>query len=106
MPSHSNELGLVLNCSHQLLQQPAQQLLSLQRVQQFKSDCLLQTLDPTAKFSSTADVWSFNAEVDGAAVPFAQCCSDQGFAHGRCTCASRTNCAYPQDPQPCTADDC
>ena len=78
----------------------------MQRARLNNSDCLLQTLDPTAKFSSTADVWSFNAQVDGAAVPFAQCCSEQGFAHSRCTCARRTDCAYPQDPQPCTADDC
>lgn len=41
--------------------------------------CTLQELDPTGKFSSLADVWSFNAadKSSGTAVPFSSCCTPQ-----------------------------
>ena len=41
--------------------------------------CTLQELDPNGKFSSLADVWSFNAadKSSGTAVPFSSCCTPQ-----------------------------
>lgn len=41
--------------------------------------CALQDLDPTGKFSSVANVWSFNAAnvSTGAGVPFSSCCNAQ-----------------------------
>lgn len=40
---------------------------------------VLQELDPTGKFSSLADVWSFNAAdmSSGIAVSFSSCCTPQ-----------------------------
>ncbi|CAL5225804.1 g8581 [Coccomyxa viridis] len=67
--------------------------------------CAVQDLDPTGKFSSVANVWSFNAAnvSTGAGVPFSSCCNAQGFDKARCTCARRTDCtAGPA--KACTAE--
>ena len=54
-----------------------------------------QELDPGGKFRSLSNVWAWNATDarTGNAVPFAQCCSPQGFLTKACTCASRAPCA-------------
>ncbi|CAK0779632.1 hypothetical protein CVIRNUC_004824 [Coccomyxa viridis] len=67
--------------------------------------CAVEELDPTGKFSSLADVWSFNAadKSSGTAVPFSRCCTPQGFDQTKCTCAKRTDCT-PGPPKPCTAE--
>lgn len=43
------------------------------------AEVALQDLDPTGKFSSVADVWSFSAAdtSTGATVPFPSCCNAQ-----------------------------
>ena len=51
-----------------------------------------QELDPTGKFASESNVWAWQATQNGTAVPFASCCSPQGFLSSQCTCASRTDC--------------
>eukprot|EP00882_Tetradesmus_deserticola_P020060 GHRQ01021615.1.p2 GENE.GHRQ01021615.1~~GHRQ01021615.1.p2 ORF type:complete len:127 (+),score=36.52 GHRQ01021615.1:199-579(+) len=59
--------------------------------------CAVQKLDPTGKFSGEADTnvwqWSATDSSTGERVKeFGQCCSSSGFDHGRCKCASRTDC--------------
>ncbi|KAI7844538.1 hypothetical protein COHA_001896 [Chlorella ohadii] len=53
--------------------------------------CAVQELDPSGKFASEWDGWRFNATRGSAVVPFASCCSPQGFS-AECQCASRGSC--------------
>ncbi|KAK9796688.1 hypothetical protein WJX73_000471 [Symbiochloris irregularis] len=53
--------------------------------------CAVQELDPTGKFSSISNVWEWQATQNGKPIPFASCCSTQGFDPS-CTCATRTDC--------------
>ncbi|KAK9796706.1 hypothetical protein WJX73_006743 [Symbiochloris irregularis] len=56
--------------------------------------CAVQELDPFSKFSSTSNIWSWNAQSDGQQVSFGSCCTSKGFS-ANCTCAPRTDCASP-----------
>ncbi|PSC73742.1 L-gulonolactone oxidase [Micractinium conductrix] len=53
--------------------------------------CAVQELDPQAKFASEWDGWVWAATRDGAPVPFASCCSADGFDPA-CRLAPRTGC--------------
>ena len=54
----------------------------------------LQELDPTGKFSSVADVWSFNAAdvSTGASVAFSSCCNAQVHESASCAAVSALRC--------------
>lgn len=52
----------------------------------------LQELDPIGKFATESDIWDWQAEQNGTVVPFASCCSSDGFAVGLCTCSPRKSC--------------
>jgi hypothetical protein len=49
--------------------------------------CAATQLDPAGKFKGESEVWRWNATRGGAQVPFATCCSPQGFSK-ECRCAS------------------
>lgn len=51
-----------------------------------------QELDSGAKFIGQSDVWFFNATRAGGEVPFASCCTPNGF-DAACQCGRRTECA-------------
>ena len=55
--------------------------------------CAVKQLDPTDKFASASNVWSWRATRGGADVPLEQCCSpDTGFDYQACQCAPRAPC--------------
>ncbi|EFN57507.1 hypothetical protein CHLNCDRAFT_143085 [Chlorella variabilis] len=58
--------------------------------------CAAQELDPTGKFAGAGqgakDVWKWGATRGGRPVPFASCCTPQGFSPD-CSCASRGSCS-------------
>ena len=49
--------------------------------------CAVATLDPTSKFSSTWNGWSWAATNGGASVPFTSCCTATGW-NPACTCSA------------------
>jgi hypothetical protein len=57
----------------------------------------LQELDPEGKFSSISNVWYWEAtrrggasdKNGGSSVPFASCCTPEGFNHATCQCTHR-----------------
>ncbi|EIE25101.1 hypothetical protein COCSUDRAFT_40439 [Coccomyxa subellipsoidea C-169] len=55
--------------------------------------CAVRELDPTGKFRSMSDVWTWNAaDRNGTTVPLDDCCTPDGFK-AECTCMHRPPCS-------------
>ncbi|CAL8469269.1 g8810 [Coccomyxa elongata] len=52
--------------------------------------CAVEELDPSGKFRTESNAWSWRATQNGVDVPLQQCCTPTGFS-SQCTCAPRTD---------------